>query len=96
MDRDETLELLRLHQPELRRLGVKSLALFGSIARNEGDLESDVDILVDFVRPATFDAYMDVRFYLEDLLHRKVDLVTPQAIRPSIAPSIRKDLIYVP
>jgi len=56
MDRDEILDLLPSQNPELRRFGVKSLALFGLLARDESVAHSDVDILVDFEKQATFDA----------------------------------------
>ena len=95
MKRDEILHLIGEHKTELRELGVKSLAIFGSVARDEATHASDVDILVEFEGPATFDAYMETRFYLEDLLGMRVDLVTRQALRPRIQPYIIKDLVYV-
>jgi predicted nucleotidyltransferase len=54
-----------------------------------------VDILVEFNGRATFDRYMDTKFYLEELLGRKVDLVTPKAIKPRMKPYIMQDLIHV-
>ena len=95
MNREELLEILRLRQPELHKLGVKSLRIFGSVARNDVRQERDVDILVEFENPATFDGDMNVLFYLEDILHRQVDLVTSQAIRPRIKHFIEEELIYV-
>jgi predicted nucleotidyltransferase len=95
MERDEILRLLRERQPQMRALGVKSLALFGSVAREESTPASDIDVLVEFESPATFDAYMETRFFLEDLLGLQVDLVTPQALRPRMRPNVERDLIYV-
>lgn len=94
MKRDTILALLHKHRPELAHFGVKSLALFGSVARGEETAESDVDILVEYLAPATFDRFMDTKYYLEELLGCNVDLVTPQAIKPRMKPYIMQDLIY--
>ena len=77
------------------RYGVKRLALFGSAARDELGVSSDVDVLVEFAGPATFGAYMDLKFYLEDLLGRPVDLVTDKALRNELRPHIEKEMIRV-
>ena len=83
MDKEEILRLLREHKDELRkRFGVKSLAVFGSVARGEAGPDSDVDILVEFESSPGFDGYMALKFYLEDLLGRKVDLVMKSALKP--------------
>ena len=95
MKRAEILQLIGENKTELRRLGVKSLAIFGSVARDEATPVSDVDILVDFEGPPTFDAYMEIRIFLEDLLGMQVDLVTRDALRPRIEPYIYEDLVYV-
>ncbi|MBV6396690.1 MAG: hypothetical protein HFACDABA_02290 [Anaerolineales bacterium] len=86
---------IRKHRAQLEKLGVKSLSLFGSVARGEATKNSDVDILVEFKGRATFDRYMDTKFYLEDLLGRKVDLVTPKAIKPRMKPYIMQELVNV-
>ncbi len=96
MDKEEILKRLRRHRKELiARFGVKSLAVFGSVARGEAAVGSDVDILVEFSGPATFDDYMDLKFFLEDLLGCKVDLVTQKALKPRLRPYVAKDAIYV-
>jgi hypothetical protein len=71
------------------------MAVFGSHARDEARPGSDVDILVDFNGPATFDGYMNLKFYLEDLLGCSVDLVTQKAVRPELRSYIEKDAISV-
>ena len=68
--REQILTAVDLHAQELRRLGARSLALFGSIARGEGCDSSDIDLLVE-LEPKTFDAYMDVKLFLEKVLGRK-------------------------
>ena len=95
MTRDEAVDLLRKHAPEIRSLGVSSLALFGSVARDEATDESDVDILVDFKGAATFDAFMDLRDLLEQALGRRVDLVTRKALKPILRPFVERDLVAV-
>ena len=96
MKRDEILKTLRAHRDELRkRFGVKSLAVFGSVARGEARPDSDVDILVEFEGRATFDRYMGLKFFLEDLLGRRVDLVTRKALKPRMRPYVEQEAIYV-
>src|ERR1043165_3286992 len=82
MTRRTVISRIRRHRAQLEKLGVKSLSIFGSFARGEERPDSDIDILVEFQGCATFDRYMDTKFYLEELLGRKVDLVTPKAIKP--------------
>ncbi len=77
------------------RFSVTSLRLFGSHARGDAAADSDVDLIVAFSRPATFDAYMDLKFFLEDCLQRKVDLVTEKAIRPELRDRIEREAIRV-
>lgn len=95
MNRDEILRLLQRKRAEINQFDVLSLALFGSVARDEATPDSDLDVLVAFRNEATFDTYMNLKFYLEELVGRSVDLVTEQAVRPQLKPSIQRDAIYV-
>jgi len=95
MIRRTVISSIRKRRAELNKLGVKSLSLFGSVARGEERPDSDVDILVEFEGHATFDRFMDTKFYLEEILGCKVDLVTPQAIKPRMKPYIMQDLVHV-
>jgi uncharacterized protein len=95
MDRDFTLALLAQHQMVLRTMGVTSLAIFGSVARNEARPDSDVDLLVEIEAPVTFDRYMDVKFYLEDLLNKPVDLVTALSLKPQLRSIVEREAIHV-
>jgi len=96
MNRSHTLEMLSLHKPELaRRFGVVQLALFGSCVRDEARTDSDVDVLVSFDGPASSQRYFGVQFYLEDILGRRVDLVTEKALRPELRPYVEKDAVRV-
>ncbi len=95
MRREEALRILREHRAELDGMGVRSLSLFGSVARDEAGAESDVDVLVEFSEPETFATYMDAKLYLEDLFGRRVDLVTESGLRERIRPYVERDLIRV-
>ncbi len=95
MIRNEVLRTLSEHRHELKRFGVKSLALFGSVARGEDRPGSDIDLLVEFEKPATFDRYMELKFFLEELLGRRVDLVTPRALKPRLRHQVEREAIHV-
>ena len=96
MEREQVLQLLAQHKPELaQRYGVLRLALFGSAARNTANAESDIDILVAFDGPATSQRYFGVQFYLEDMLDRPVDLVTEKALRTELRPQIEGEALHV-
>ena len=96
MNREEVLDILRTHKPTLaERFGVTELALFGSFARDEATDESDVDILVRYDGPATSRSYFGVQFYIEDLLGRRVDLVTHKALRSEFRPYVEREAVDV-
>ena len=95
MTREEIAEKLREHRSDLQALGVRSLALFGSAARGEASEASDVDFLVEFEGSATFNRYMELKFLLEDLLGRSVDLVTRPALREELRESVEQDAVHV-
>ena len=83
LTRDIILGRLAEHRNELRGLGARRLGLFGSFARGEGRVDSDVDLLVDLDHHG-FDRYMDLKLFLEDLLGRRVDLVLSDRIKPAL------------
>jgi predicted nucleotidyltransferase len=93
--RETVLDLLKSHQLELHNLGVLKLAIFGSIARNEAHPGSDVDLLVEFDPPVTFDRYMRAKFFLENLLQCPVDLVFPETLKDRVRPYVEEELIHV-
>jgi uncharacterized protein len=93
----QVFSLLRQHQQELQRLGVDRCGVFGSFVKGVAIREeSDVDILVAF-DPArkTFDNFMSLAFFLEELFGRKVDLVTVESLSPYIGPYILEEVEYV-
>ena len=88
------IEILRSHEPEIRkRFSVKRIGVFGSFARGEQKDTSDVDILVEFEKP-TFDNFMNLAFFLEDLFQRKVDLVTSNSLSPYIGPYVKNEVVW--
>lgn len=93
MRRDEALQILKSHKQELTRFDVKSLAIFGSVARDEAGPESDVDILVEFAKPIGLFEFVRLKIYLEKLLQRKVDMVTPDALKERMREQILKEAI---
>ena len=95
LSRDEVLRLLAERRAELARFGVRSLAVFGSVARDQG-ADSDVDVLVEFAQPASFAGFTDLKFFLEDLLGVAVNLVTRKALKPRLRPAVEKEAIHVP
>ena len=96
MNRHDIIRLLAARADELARFGVRSLALFGSAARDDATPGSDIDLLVEFEGVATFDRYVELGFYLEELLGCSVDLVTRRSLSASLRALIEKDLRYVP
>lgn len=90
------LSTLSQHKVELtQRFGVKQLSIFGSVARGEATPQSDLDVLVEFDGPASSDRFFGLQFYLEDLLRRRIDLVTDKALRPELRPYVEKDAMRV-
>jgi predicted nucleotidyltransferase len=95
-NKNDIVEMLDTHKKEIKSFGVKSLGLFGSFVRSQQHRESDVDLLVEFESDQkTFDHFMALSFFLEDLLKRRVELVTPEALSPYIGPHILEEVEYV-
>jgi len=96
MKRDEFIGFLSAHHGELaERFGVRSLALFGSIARGEARPDSDVDILVELRETPGLAEYMALKFWLEDRLGRQVDLVMKGALKSWARPIVEAEAIRV-
>ncbi len=91
--REDVLILIEQNQVALKKLGVRRLGLFGSCARGEATVESDLDFVVKFSNKS-FDAYMDLKSFLEDLFKSRVDLVTVSSIKPRLLSIIQRETIY--
>lgn len=97
MNAQDTLQVLSEHMSEVRRkFAVQSLAIFGSVARNEAGATSDLDVLVEFAGRPTFDNYMGLKLFLEELFGVAVDLAIPSDLRPALRPRIQQEALHVP
>jgi len=92
-NRQQILSVLSANDELLRSRGVRRIGLFGSFARNQGKVRSDMDFLVEFEQP-TFDNYMNLAFALEKLFGRHVDLVTPDGLSNHIRQYIENEVIW--
>jgi len=92
----KALSLIEENQDRIKALGVKKLGLFGSFVREEQGVGSDVDLLVEF-EPGkkTFDNFIQLSFFLEEVFKRRVELVTPESLGPYIGPHIMDKVEYV-
>lgn len=96
MNREAILALLNAEAPELcRKYGVRSLSLFGSMARGDDREARDVDVLVSFDGEATFDNFMGLKLDLEGLFGGRVDLLTPNRLSPAMRGEIDKTSVIV-
>ncbi|PIG91568.1 nucleotidyltransferase family protein [Gloeocapsopsis sp. IPPAS B-1203] len=92
---EEVIISIIRNSEQIAKFGVKAIALFGSVARDEARPDSDIDILVEFEGTPTFRNYVKLNRYLEDLLGRKVDLVDWDTLRPEIRSNVEKDIIPI-
>jgi predicted nucleotidyltransferase len=95
MQRDEVLQTLERHKHDLEPFRLRSLALFGSAARNEARPDSDLDFVVEFDGPATLDRYADLLSYLEVIFQRRIDLLTEASLPPSLRSIIQREAVYI-
>jgi hypothetical protein len=96
MTRAEILSTLSAAMPELRsRYGVDGLSIFGSVARDEHDSQSDVDVLVTFSRPVSLFGLASLRLRLVEILGREVDLGTPNSLRPFVRERVMHEALRV-
>lgn len=96
MRKQVALDFFESHKQQIiTRFGVKHLALFGSVVRDEAREDSDIDVLVEFEGKETYRNYFDLLFYLEDHLHCKIDLVNRDSVRPQLKPYIENEALYV-
>ena len=91
--REEIFKAIRQNSVSLQKYGVQRLGVFGSFARNDAGPASDVDILVE-LENKTFRSYMGLKFFLEELLGRKVDLVLKESIKPRLREAILGETVY--
>ncbi len=95
-NKQQIIELLKENSDKLERFGVNRIGVFGSFVAGEQNEDSDVDLLVEFTKgQKNFRNFIGMATFTEDLLGRKVDLLTAQSLSPYIAPLIEKEIEYV-
>ena len=98
LTKNRILDILRERENDLRKYHVKRIGLFGSYVTGKQSPRSDVDFVVEFEQPS-FDNYMDLTSYLERLLGKKIDILTPEGIRSirvkEVAKKISRSVLYV-
>ncbi|MFN7035267.1 MAG: nucleotidyltransferase family protein [Bellilinea sp.] len=99
MESKEIIALLRSHYPFLvREYGIRRIGLFGSYAKGKPHELSDIDLVIEFERPIGL-RFVELAEYLEKVLGRKVDVLTPASLRgiriPQVAKEIEESIVYV-
>ncbi len=95
LTQQKILSLLKANEVQIKVLGVRTLGLFGSFVHGNDTESSDLDLVVEFDKK-TFDAYMDLKIFLESLFGRPVDLVLADAIKPRLRGPILEDAVHAP
>lgn len=95
LTKKEIIKTVQDNEKKIRQYGVKRIGVFGSFVKSTQKSKSDVDILVEFNKDEkTFDNYMELKFFIQKLLGRKVDLVIKEALKPRIKPYIISEVEY--
>ena len=91
------MKIIKENMEKIKEFGIKKIGLFGSFVQNNQTEESDLDILIEFEKgQKSFDNYMDLKFFLEGVFNRRVDLIIKGAIKPDLKPYILGNVQYVP
>lgn len=93
MRRDDALRILAEHRAEIQRFGVRTISIFGSVARDEAGPDSDVDILIEVSPPFGYFQFFELEEYLGQIMGRPVDLFTPGSLRPNIRAEVMKEAV---
>lgn len=95
LNKETILKILLSHKAELKQFGLKRIGLFGSYVRGDASIDSDIDFIVEFEKEKkTFDNFMDIAFFLEDLFGKKIDLLTQASLSPYIKPYVENEVVY--
>ena len=96
MKKEEIIDFLHAHKEEFAtRFGVKKLALFGSYVRDEAKEESDIDIVVEIESHNSFRSFFGLKYHLESIFGKKVDLGIESNLKPVVKERIKDEMIYV-
>ncbi|MFQ4138840.1 nucleotidyltransferase family protein [Nodosilinea sp. PGN35] len=92
---NDVLTLVKAHQATLETMGVKSLDLFGSVARNQANPASDIDFLIEFSQPVGLFQLLEIQYFLEDLLEHSIELGTADFLKEHLREPVLEDAIRV-
>ena len=93
LEKKDILRIIEENRNTLKNYGVRKLGLFGSFARDEATIDSDIDLVVE-LDVKSYRTYIKLKFFLEDLFKRAIDLVTDESIKPGVRPYIEQEVIY--
>ena len=93
--RDDVLEIVASHRQQLQAMGVKSLELFGSVARDDANVDSDIDFFVELGDSIGYFGLLKIQYYLEDILDCPVDLGMKEALREHLREPVLEEAIHV-
>lgn len=94
--KEDLATIILSRRKEIENFGVKKVGLFGSFVKGRQNEQSDVDLFIEFLQgKKNFRNFMGLAFFLEDVLNRKVEIVTPESLSPYLKPHILKDVEYV-
>ena len=93
LDRKQIMSMLNTHKSAIGKFNARKIGLFGSYAKNTQNKKSDIDILVAFGEKS-FDNYMELKFFLEHLFNKRVDLVIEENLRKELS-YIKREAEYV-
>ena len=95
LNKEEIFKLLKQHREKLKNYYVIKIGLFGSVLKGDNTNESDIDLIVEFEEgKKNYDNFIELAFFLENLLQRKVDLLTIEALNPYMKPKILKEAYF--
>ena len=95
LSKNDIVKAIQENMEEIKSYGIKKIGIFGSVATASQTEQSDIDILIEFQKDKKeFDNYMELKFFLENLFNRKVDLVIENALKSRIKDSILKEVSY--
>lgn len=95
LNKEDIFKLFKQHKEQLKNHCVKKIGLFGSVLKGVNTNESDIDLIVEFeVGKKNYDNFIELAFFLEKLLQRKVDLLTIDALSPYMKPKILKEAYF--
>ncbi len=93
--KSDILKVIQENTDEIKTYGIKRIGIFGSFARAAEKDKSDIDVLIEFKKgKKAFDNYMETKFLLEKIFHRRVDLVIKEALKPEIKKNILREVVY--